>query len=326
MDEILNSKNINNLRFRMAKPQGYFTEDVEAFIDGTLKQSIAAYELKIREQEQSVKDLEDDNSQLRASVSELELKATFNEGTSNMSNDETLMEALAKQSQLESEIARLKEELEVKTTFANEMEAYLTQVEPYISAGYQVLNPDSASDEEPSSPVEEADAEAYIPAPKAVLNVEPNLGENRDVNAVNFFDEPEVEEEQSEPEADVNAIDSSLMLEEEEAIEPEMEEAEEESPQTVVDVNAVSPELLEASKKETKTSKSKKVEPEVVPAEEVDVHANIGLDNYEVDEEALRKAMAEAGIDEDEDEYDESETTTLPDGTVVPKGIRPEDL
>jgi len=292
MDEILNSKNINNVRFRMAKPQGYFTEDVEAFIDGTLKQSVAAYELKIREQEQNVTDLETDNMQLKARVSELELKATFNEGSERVSDDGTLMEALSKQSELESEIARLKEELEVKTTFANEMEVYLQQVEPYITAGYGVLNPDAEPAEAPEEDITEEEAEAYAPAVKSNNRVEPTQIIS-DVNSINAVEE---ELQNSAQVVDVNAI----------VVEPEAE--------TKVE-----------AKPEKKKAKEENFDDAVVITDEVDVHANVDLEDYEVDEEALRKAMAEAG-DDTEEEEEEVELVTLPDGTVVPKGIRPEDL
>lgn len=161
MDEILNSKNINSIRFRMAKPQGYFTEDVDNFIDDAIKKSIAAYEVKISEQENLINRLESQIAPLEAKVSELEIKANFAEAGGSAQQDEALIQSMAKQEELEQQILALKSELGEKQDYITQLNSYIDEVEPLIAAGAAALASETAVEEEIAT-VEEPEVEEEL--------------------------------------------------------------------------------------------------------------------------------------------------------------------
>lgn len=110
MSEILNSNNINETRFRMSKPQGYYTDDVDKFVDEVVLSSITAYELRIKEitnhqyaNEQKIREMEEELSSLR-------LKTEFTSSATSIQSDEMLVLAIQKQESLETQNKALSEE------------------------------------------------------------------------------------------------------------------------------------------------------------------------------------------------------------------------
>lgn len=124
MSEILNSNNINETRFRMSKPQGYYTEDVDKFVDEVVLSSIAAYELRIKEitnqqyaNEQKMREMNDELSSLR-------LKTEFSSSASSIQSDEMLVLAIQKQESLEAHNKALAEENQELRTTIDQWEEY----------------------------------------------------------------------------------------------------------------------------------------------------------------------------------------------------------
>lgn len=200
MDEILNSKNLNGVRFRMSKPQGYFTEDVDNFIDDSVKRSVAAYEVKISEQESTINRLESQIGPLEAKISELEIKANFAEAGGSAQQDDALVQSLAKQDELEAQILSLKSQLGEKQDYITQLNSYIDEVEPLITAGA-----------------------AAIAASEAVDSAVEAIGEDT------TEEEPDVEEESEEltPVQDLEEDEEELeVISDEEIEEPEDEEEE----------------------------------------------------------------------------------------------------
>ena len=169
MSDILNSNNVNETRFRMSKPQGYFTEDVDKFIDEVVLSSITAYELKIKEitnqqyvSEQKIREMEEELSSLR-------LKTEFSSSNAAMQNDDMLAATIQKQEALEAENARLVAENKELRDTIDQWEAYSNslqqKVEEYESGGTAPATVVETYEPEPT-PV--AEPVAYEPEPTPV--------------------------------------------------------------------------------------------------------------------------------------------------------------
>lgn len=269
-DEILNSKGVSGIRFRMAKPQGYFTEDIEAFIDGPLKQTLAAYELKTSQQESTITRLENRITELDSKVAELELRNSFQESSMNVQSDDALMASLEQQERLEKEnqaykiklqeiegeLAAMRISLKEKDQYANELDAYIDKIQPMLKAGAKALQ---------------------------------QSGEYQEVE---------------EPKVNNSAMYESLQTED--AYAEDLIEEYEEQPQEIKEVQVV--------------EKGEQVITENVTSDNFDF---FNLD-AEVDLEEIKDELDEALAKEEAEELEEYDI--LPDGTKVPKGIRPEDL
>lgn len=257
MDEILNTSNLGNIRFRMSKPQGYFTEDVEKFIDGAVRESLTVYQEEITNARKNVKSMEERIAQLNNRIAELEIKENFDAAAGNIEQDEALVASLQKQEAMEDEITSLKTkvnafdaELKAKDSHIDELNKYIDEVQPILEQGAAAIE----------------ELERLRSEPQAVVA------------------EPVVEEDLTSYDSDEDA------------------------------------EITQRNKISKKTTKSEE--------DFSNVH-EIATDNImefdmspEVDEDLLNEELANIK----EEEFDPNEFEKLPDGTIVPKGIRPEDL
>jgi uncharacterized coiled-coil protein SlyX len=272
-DEILNSKGISSIRFRMAKPQGYFTEDIEAFVDGPLKQTLAAYELKTSQQESTITRLENRITELDSKVAELELRNSFQESSMNVQSDDALMASLEQQErlekenqaykvrfqELEGELAAMRISLNEKDNYAKELDAYIDKIQPILQAGSKALQASGNYQE--------------VVEPQAVTTPQ-----YEELQADNLYAEDLVEEE-----LETVSVEEAI-------VEPEIE--------------AINDDAITVHK----------------TSENFDF---FNLD-AEIDLEEIKDELDEALAKEEAEELEEYDV--LPDGTKVPKGIRPEDL
>lgn len=301
-DEILSSKGIGGLRFRMAKPQGYFTEDIESFIDGPLKQTLAAYELKTSQQESTITRLENRITELDSKVAELELKNSFQESSMNVQSDDALMASLEQQErlekenqtyktklqELEGELAAIRISLREKDTYAQELDAYIDKIQPILQAGAKAL--------QETGTVEAIEQPSLNPTQ-----------EFEELKAENIYDEDLADEEPSilEVNNDESSVDDSDALLE--TPEPSIEYAIEETA-AFEDAGETNAPIIEDEITANKASEN---------FDFFNLDAEVDLDEIK---DELNDALAKEEAEENE-EYD-----ILPDGTKVPKGIRPEDL
>jgi hypothetical protein len=265
MDEILNTSNINNVRFRMAKPQGYYTEDVERFIDVEVKESLAAYQQEVETGARKIESLESRINQLNNTIAEFEIKDNFSAASNNIEQDEALMASLEKQEAMEVEmtnlktkVASLEADLKAKDEYIAELNKYIDDVQPIVEEGSKAIEELAAL---------KAGGVAIQP------EVQP---------------EPIVEEDLTSYDSEDETITKRNKVEKKKPKKQEEDFSDVQVTETIVDANA------------------------------------IDFDNEpEVDMDMLNEELMNASGGEG---YDPNEFETLPDGTVVPKGIRPEDL
>jgi hypothetical protein len=152
MDEILNSNSVNDVRFRMSKPQGYYAEDVDRFIDEQVKSSLAAYELTIKELQTSNYSLELQVKELNDEMTALRIKADFSVGQAMADEDSLLAQSIEKQEALELEIKALKLREQELEHALKEWQDYAAQVEALVN-------------NQTSTPTVETTNEAYYEEP-----------------------------------------------------------------------------------------------------------------------------------------------------------------
>jgi hypothetical protein len=260
MDEILNSNNLSNIRFRMAKPQGYYTEDVEKFIDVTVRESVIAYQNEISENQKTINGLSERVNQLNSRIAELELKDNFSSASSNLETDDALMASLVKQEELEAENTDLKTKLAVAEQNIAARDENIKQLNDYIDA----ITP-------------------FIPTEGSVA-----------ATAVESKTDSPVSKQEPVIEEDLTSYDSDDVI-----------------PQVIHD-------------SEDEESPEPSLKPQAVDEEPIIDNNALDFDSTpEVDIDMLNEELMKSGANEEEHE---EEHDTLPDGTVVPKGIRPEDL
>jgi hypothetical protein len=134
MDEILNSNSVNDIRFRMSKPQGYYAEDVDRFIDEQVKSSLAAYELTIKELQTSNYSLELKTKELNEEMTALRIKADFSVGQAMADEDSLLTQSIEKQEKLELQIKELKVREQELEHALKEWQDYAAQVEALVNS------------------------------------------------------------------------------------------------------------------------------------------------------------------------------------------------
>lgn len=248
----------------MAKPQGYYTEDVERFIDVEVKESLAAYQQDVETKARKIESLEERINQLNNTIAELEIKDNFASAQGNIEQDEALMASLEKQEAMETELTNLKTRVASFDTDMKAKDDYIAELNKYIDELQPILEQGAAAIEELEQ----------IKAGGAVVS------------------EPVVE----------TAVEEDLTS----------YESEDET-------------ITQRNKIEKKKNKKQEEDFSNVAVTDVIIDANaIDFDDEpEVDMDMLNEELMAAG---DNDGYDPNEFETLPDGTVVPKGIRPEDL
>lgn len=133
MEEILNSSSVNNVRFRMSKPQGYYTEDVDKFIDEQVKSSLTAYELTIKELQTNNYSLELQVKELNDEMSTLRIKADFSSSQALADEDSLLAESINKNETLQREIFTLKARQKELEEALVEWEKYAEEVQAVLS-------------------------------------------------------------------------------------------------------------------------------------------------------------------------------------------------
>lgn len=176
MDEILNSNSLNDVRFRMSKPQGYYAEDVDKFVDEQVKSSLAAYELQIKEMQASVYALESQLKEQEDELSTLRMKSDFSRGNALVEEDNLLQDAVQKQETLELENSQLRQSLQEWQQYAAAVEEVLNQangeqpqtVEPATEEAAENFTPQPETQPEPQPYVE---TEPYTPQP--IMQPEP---------------------------------------------------------------------------------------------------------------------------------------------------------
>ena len=296
MDEILNSRSINGIRFRMAKPQGYYTEDVENFIDNEVRNSIATYEVKVSDQEREITNLNNKIDALNSKISELEIKANFNDASGNAEQDEALVNALERNEVLEKQVASLTADLTEKEEFIKQLNAYIDEVQPYIEAGIGNVNSEPAEEAVLVTVEEEYVEESIDAEPEAEAEDEVELEDEID-------DEPEAEEDDEiaiddiddDLEVDAKALQAALEDEDsydDEEIDDELE-VDAEALQAAIDEDAPKKAYIKSVKKTAVEE-----EPEIVEEKIIDTFFEMD-DDLEVDEEALRKALEESDGDDE---------------------------
>jgi hypothetical protein len=190
MSEILNSNNINETRFRMSKPQGYYTEDVDKFVDEVVLSSITAYELRIKEitnqqyaNEQKMREMEEELSSLR-------LKTEFSSSASSIQSDEMLVLAIQKQESLEAQNKSLVEENQ-------ELRKTIDQWEEYSNALAQKVEEYETGNAAPSGMAAAAVNTTTTVQPAEEYNVAVDSYENPEQSAAPiYYEEPVVEDVQ----------------------------------------------------------------------------------------------------------------------------------
>ena len=212
MDEILNSRSLNSVRFRMAKPQGYYTEDVEDFIDNVVRNSIATYEVKISDQERDITTLNNKIDELNSKNSELEIKANFSDASGSAAQDEALVIALETNDTLEKQIASLKADLAEKEEFVKQLNAYIDEIQPYVEAGVSAaaLANDVAeipAEEAPEAPEDIAEVEEETV--EEITIVEEVVAESPEP----VMDEDDDDDDDDEPEVDADELRAALEAE-----------------------------------------------------------------------------------------------------------------
>ena len=300
MDEILNSRSLNSVRFRMAKPQGYYTEDVEDFIDNVVRNSIATYEVKISDQERDITTLNNKIDELNSKNSELEIKANFSDASGSAAQDEALVIALETNDTLEKQIASLKADLAEKEEFVKQLNAYIDEIQPYVEAGVSAAA--LAND------VAEIPAEEAPEAPEDIAEVEEETVEEITIveEVVAESPEPVMDEDDDDDEPEVDADELRAALEAEDSDDDVSNITEDKEMDDDLEVD---PEALRQAMEEDAPKKSYIAQPEsevetiqepVAEAEIKTVDAFFEMDDdLEVDEEELRKALEEAGGEDD---------------------------
>lgn len=317
MDEILNSKNLNGIRFRMAKPQGYYTEDVDNFVDGAIKKSIAAYEVKVSEQEQTIARLENQIAPMQAKISELEIKADFADASGDAQQDDALIQSIAKQEELEAQILALRSEIGEKEDYITQLNTYIDEVSPLIEAGAAALASTDVKEEEPA--VENVEVETLEETVEEELIAEEVLQEDEEEDTFEAYDSSDAEEESEEEE------DNNLTEEPVEVIEvasPETnneydEDSEEDEEEEIVDVYSSFDDEYEVDAAELEKAMQGETVADSFTGPEISKNNGsvadafgVNDDEPEVDAEALRAAMED--IEEEDDD--------------IPESIKPEDL
>jgi len=127
MDEILNSNSISDVRFRMSKPQGYYAEDVDKFVDEQVCGSLAAYELQVKELQANIYSLEMQVKDQDNELSTLRMQADFSQSNAINEEDSLVAEAVAAQEKLERENAKLREAIKEWEQWAESVEQTLNE-------------------------------------------------------------------------------------------------------------------------------------------------------------------------------------------------------
>jgi chromosome segregation ATPase len=251
----------------MAKPQGYYTEDVEQFIDVTVRESVVAYQNEISSQAKNIDSLEERVNQLNSRIAELELKDSFASASNNMETDDALMASLEKQeamelevSSLKTKVASLESELATKENYAQELNDYIDALQPILEQGAAAI---ATLEQAGSAVAPEEEAQGLNPDVVSEDLTSYDSDEDEVISKRNKI-------EKKKPAKEVQDFSSVTVSE------------------TVVDANSI--------------------EFDMTP---------------EVDMDMLNEEMMNSGVDGEEDAGDNQ---TLPDGTVLPKGVRPEDL
>lgn len=298
MDEILNSRSLNSVKFRMAKPQGYYTEDVEDFIDNVVRNSIATYELKVSDQEREIVTLNNKIDELSSKNSELEIKANFNDASGSAAQDEALVIALENNESLEKQIATLKADLAEKEEFIKQLNSYIDEIQPYVEAGVSAA---ALANDVADIPAEEApEAPEDIPAEDTVEEI--MIVEEVVEVVPDFVDEEDDEDEEGEPEVDAAELRAALEAEDSDDDVSSVDE----EPDDDLEVD---PEALRQAMEESAPKKSYIAKQEVIVEEVATPEAKVESpiadaffdmdDDLEVDEEELRKALEEADGDDE---------------------------
>ena len=315
MDEILNSKNLNGIRFRMAKPQGYYTEDVDNFVDGAIKKSIAAYEVKVSEQEQTIARLENQIAPMQAKISELEIKADFADASGDAQQDDALIQSIAKQEELEAQILALRSEIGEKEDYITQLNTYIDEVAPLIEAGASALASTDTKEEEPA--VENVEVETLDEPVEEEVILEEVLQEDEE-DTFEAYDSNDAEEE-AEEEQDNNLTEEPVEVIEVASPETDDEDDEdsEEDDEEIVDVYSSFDDEYEVDAAELEKAMQGETVADSFSGPEISksngsVADAFGVndDEPEVDAEALRAAMED--IEEEDDD--------------LPERIKPEDL
>lgn len=290
MDEILNSRSLNGVRFRMAKPQGYYTEDVEDFIDNQVRNSIATYEVKISDQEKEITTLNNKIDTLTSMVSELEIKANFNDASGSAEQDAALVASLERTESLEKQVATLQADLAEKEEFIKQLNAYIDEVQPYIEAGATAAALVTDVAEIPDAEMPEAPEDEEIEEEQEEAEIEPEEDEDDiEVDAEELRAALEAEDSDD----DVSHVDDELEDEDDELeVDPEaLRQAMEEDKPKKSYINNAQDSVEESNDKieEPEASTETKI---------VDTFFEMD-DDLEVDEEALRKALEESDGDDE---------------------------
>lgn len=314
MDEILNSKNLNGVRFRMAKPQGYYTEDVDNFVDGAIKKSIAAYEVKISEQEQTIARLENQIAPMQAKISELEIKADFADASGDAQQDDALIQSIAKQEELEAQILALRSEIGEKEDYITQLNTYIDEVAPLIEAGAAALASTGIKAEEPDA--ENVEVETAEETVEEELISEEVLQEDEEEDTFEAYDSNDAEEE-AEEEEDNNLIEEPVEVIEVASPESGNEADEDSEEEAIVDVYSSFDDEYEVDAAELEKAMQGETVADSFAGPEISKNNGsvadafgVNDDEPEVDAEALRAAMED--MDDEEEE--------------LPERIKPEDL
>lgn len=291
MDEILNSRSLNGVRFRMAKPQGYYTEDVEDFIDNQVRNSIATYEVKISDQEKEITTLNNKIDTLTSMVSELEIKANFNDASGSAEQDAALVASLERTESLEKQVATLQADLAEKEEFIKQLNAYIDEVQPYIEAGATAAALVTDVAEIPDAEMPEAPEDEEIEEEQEEAETEPEEEDEDDIEV--DAEELRAALEAEDSDDDVSHVDDELEDEDDELeVDPEaLRQAMEEDKPKKSYINNAQDSVEESNDKieEPEASTETKI---------VDTFFEMD-DDLEVDEEALRKALEEADGDDE---------------------------
>jgi chromosome segregation ATPase len=244
---VLDVRSVEKVRFRMSKPQGYFTEDVERWIDGQLKSSLQYYQTEINELNRTNSALENSVQEKNSRIAELEMAVQFNQ-SNNLQEEDVMIAKLSNDNEalslentgLKAKIVELEESLREQTKYAEELTAWGNQAVEQGEQAIKELN--------------------QLKAQLASLDVKEDL--------TTYPSEEEV----------------------------------------VV----------------SKKAKAAKSEEDLSKANKIDTSADIGFDfEPEID---MSEISEELEAVEHQEEFDPNEFEKLPDGTIVPKGIKPEDL
>lgn len=127
-DDLLTPKRAEKVRFRISKPSGYYAPDVEAFIEGALKNSLDWYIEAIYQRDLALSEMEKQVAQLRTRATQNEIA----EGTNSVTKDSEMLALLNRAQTAEEKVALLQQTVSEREQRIKEFEEYAEKVEPYM--------------------------------------------------------------------------------------------------------------------------------------------------------------------------------------------------